>query len=469
MSHAGHITGGDRFVHAIVVGGMLVSASAPAIAQQMARHVKTTAMIGAPRLPTDDAGYSASNAMRPVVKAKDAKAKPVGDPGEADPNIDDRIKTAVDSAVGLGNRIADNDPFQGFFREVMVEPERDPLTGIPIGEQAKFDKDVYEDETIVDSDAFGPIGPGRRERLAEMAGMTPDQAKSLWPWPDPKPFKAGEFNRAMNAMGRSVIAKQLDGTPERAILDNLIPKDDRDAKAAMKRLILTPAEVSLTAYAALGLSLPIRVGRITDVPPDGIVVFNPELLRADFTRTDWKPRHVQFKWMNGKVEIYRGECDVETYVNIPRPTAPTSHVWVVADDDVMAYSCIGIYPPANLADARRQILEDVVAQGSYLRPNLKLYGLRWDKIPNIKDVGTHPQVKMKLFEIMRDLGMVDAVDAPAVQMSNGIPSHMAPDKSYQWKADYMREVSGITPPPGPVGVGVPAEARGEQPHVSEQE
>jgi hypothetical protein len=426
-----------------LVGGVMALAAQDEATAQAGRRPRRVTMQGAGRLPWDDLpgrslrpeGAPVGEDRRPPIVPGPKAGPSDQDRAVEDGEMDDRIQ----SAIGLGNRISSSDPYTGFFEDLTVQAKRDPLTGLTEQDQEEMSK---EDGTLVDNDAFGPIGPGRRDRLAELAGMDPAMAESLWPYPDPEPFKMGDFKQAMTAVGKTTIGEQLEGTPEQAIFEQLMPADDRKVKADVSKIVLSDAETSFTAYAALGFPLPIRVGRIMEVPVDGVVIFNPQLLRADISSGDWKACRLKYKWMNGKDEVIRGEADIETFVTIPRPVAPVSHIWLVADRDVMAYVPIGVYPPTGLADARRQILEEVIPAASYLRPNMKLYGIRWERIPNAKDVLYHPKVKVKLFGIMRDIGMVDPMGDPGTP---NIPEHMKPGEVGKWKVDLMREMSGVGP------------------------
>lgn len=279
----------------------------------------------------------------------------------------------------------------------------DAKTGAPLAAEDAIDE-MAQDDTLITKDEFGPIGPGRKERIAQMAGLTPEQAKALWPWDDPTPVNVSDLVRTRKFFG--------EGSPEemQGALQRLAPTKGKERQEQLKRTVLTSAEASFACWAALGFPFPIRVGKLggqdTPPPPNGYVIFNPELYRADLTKTQFRPRHITYRWMEGKSEVYSAEAEVETYLHLPRPSMPVTHLLVSSDDDVMAYQLVGLFPPQGIWDVRKVITGDLVDLYSYQRVPVILYGLRWSLMPGIEEIQDQPQTRARLAEIMEALGFL---------------------------------------------------------------
>lgn len=282
----------------------------------------------------------------------------------------------------------------------------DAKTGMPLDALDSLN-DMAKDEKPITEDEFGPIGPGRRERLARMAGLTDQQARELWPLDEPGPVTPSAMAKAIQVLTKD------GGTMEEAIA-KLAPDQSRERAQALKNTVLTDAEASFAVYAALGFPYPIRTGKVKNPPPNGFVVFNPQLLRVDLTNEKFKPRHITYRWMEGGQEVYSAEAEVMTYFHLPRPTAPATHVLISSDDDVMVYALVGMTPPNGLWDVRSTLMKDVVDMYSHLRPETKVYGLRWTLLPSINEITDNPQTKAKMTFIMEDLGFIKPGQAPPV-------------------------------------------------------
>jgi len=283
----------------------------------------------------------------------------------------------------------------------------DARTGMPLDALDAI-KDMASDDTLVTGDEFGPFGPGRRERLGRMAGLTEQEARELWPMDEPGPVKNSDLVKAAE-----VIAKG-GGSMEEA-LSKLAPDQSKERLQALRNTVLTDAESSFAVYAALGFPFPIRIGRVQNPPPNGFIIFNPQLLRVDLTNEAFKARHITYRWMEGREEVYHAEVDVTTYLHLPRPTAPVTHVLISSDDDVMAYALVGRMPPSGLWEVRSTLMKEVVDMYSHLRPTVKLYGLRWSLMPGINELMDNPQTKAKMTSIMEDLGFIKNGQVPNIK------------------------------------------------------
>lgn len=298
-------------------------------------------------------------------------------------------------------------------------------------------EEMAKDDTLVTEDEFGAIGPGRRERLARIAGLTAEQAKQLWPLDDPSPVKGSDLARAAKIFQagfdtHAAAGKDKDNAPmnegetQEDANARLAPTGREKAQAA-KNTVLTDAEASFAVYAALGFPFPIRVGRINTPPPNGFILFNPQLLRVDLANDVFRPRQITYRWMEGTQEVYQGTAEVMTYIHLPRPTAPVTHVMVSSDDDVMAYALIGRTPPTGVAEVRQTLMKEVVDMHSFLRPIVKLYGLRWSLMPGINNIMDNPQTKAKLAYVMEDLGFIRA-GQPLPRFGNTAPAGQGSDE-----------------------------------------
>ncbi len=301
---------------------------------------------------------------------------------------------------------------QGIQKNVRLPGQKlqllDAATGAPLDAEEELDK-MAESDAVITGDDFGPFGPGRRERLAEIAGLTPEQAQALWPYEsdDEVPaVSAADLAKARKFFGEG----GGDGEAMPDALKRLMPASGRERKDQLRRTILTPGEISFACYAAMGFPFPIRVGKIggaaSPPPPNGYVIFNPEIMRADLTRSDFRPRKITYRWMEGRNEVYSAEAAVETYIHLARPTSPVTHLLISSDEDVMAYQLVGMAPPNGIWEVRKTLLNEVIDLHSYLRPPITLYGLRWALLPGIEEITDQPQTRARLGEILQDLGFI---------------------------------------------------------------
>lgn len=274
----------------------------------------------------------------------------------------------------------------------------DVKTGAPLDVEDSLDE-FSKNDTEIDSHWFS------RENLAEMGGLTPEEAKQIWPWEDrlpDEPMRLSDLAKARKYLG--------EGDSMESALTRLLPGKGKERREKLAKTILTPTEVSFSCYAAIGFPFPIRVGRVGDrsspPPPNGYVIFNPEMLRADVMRQDWIPRTVTYRWMEGKREVYSSQARVETYIHLARPAAPVSHLLLSSDDDVMAYQLVGEPAPSGIWDVRRTITTELVDLYSYLRPPTTLYGIRWGLLPGIEEIKDQPQTRERLGEILSELGFL---------------------------------------------------------------
>jgi len=284
--------------------------------------------------------------------------------------------------------------------EIALSPVIDAETGLVVEDAKALKAAIHNDETIVDSDLAGPLGPGRRARLAEVAGISQEEAAKLWPFPDPKPFAVRDLNLAA-----SEVTRQLS---QMGVEKNLVPGGHQDREEMITNAVLTDAEASFAVHAALGLPFPIRVGKVDTAgfTPEGVVIFSPELLRADPIRDDWQERLVSYRWMNNEVEVYKDSVRVQPFMVLPRPGVPTTHLWITCDKDVMVYALRGVTPPGTVSDARDQIQKDVVQVNSWLRPATKIYGVRWGLLPTMDELTKNPSTKAKLKLVMTETGLL---------------------------------------------------------------
>ena len=283
----------------------------------------------------------------------------------------------------------------------------DGKTGLPLDAVQNLEE-MEQDDSLITEDKFGPIGPGRRERLARIAGLTDEQAKQLWPLDDPGPVRASDLVRAAKIFQGDFEASARAGDTQDGANARLAPAATKDKAMAARNTVLTDAEASFSVYAALGFPAPIRVGRVNSPPPNGFVVFNPQMLRVDIANDVFKPRQIAYRWMEGEQEVYQASAEVTTYLHLPRPTQPVTHVMLSSDDDVMVYALIGRTPPVGVWEVRSTLLKEVVDMHSYLRPIVKIYGLRWSLLPGINNIMDNAQTKAKLAAVMDDLGFLKA-------------------------------------------------------------
>lgn len=312
----------------------------------------------------------------------------------------------------------------------VLQPEIDPETGL-VKEDAEALKNMVHNKEVISSDAYGPLGPGRRERLAEAVGITPEEAKRLWPWPDPKPFTVGDMYAASKVLAKGAPSQE---TAEK----NLLPGQNQNREEIVKYSILTDAEASFAVYAALGFPFPIRVGKVdtAGTTAQGFVVFSPELLRADITRQDWEDRTVTYRYMFNNEEVYKDTVHVRPFLIIPKPNAPVTHLWLSSDKDVMVYAVRGNDEPGSITQARDQIMQHVVQVNSWLRPNVKLYGIRWSMLPTADELTKNTATRKKLIEVLNDTGL----------MRQGAPTNEYAEEAKRM-AEYVKNIKQEVPTP----------------------
>ena len=315
---------------------------------------------------------------------------------------------------------------------VTLSPVIDAKTGLIKEDADALEAALHGDKTLIERDAAGPLGPGRRARLAEIVGLSPEEAAKLWPWKDPEPFTQADLVK-----GAKVISQQMNQTQAES---RLVPGQRQDREEVVKNAVLTDAEASFAVYAALGLPFPIRVGKVdtAGITPDGFVLFSPELLRADPVRDDWEERVVTYRWMNNNDEVFRDTLLVKPFTVIPRPNTPTTHLWVTCDRDVMIYAPRGVQVPGTVSEARDQVQRDVVQPNSWLRPATKIYGVRWGLLPTVDELTKNTATREKLKIVMTDTGLIN---------------RSAPKNEYAEEFGRMGELAGTarptTAPPAP--------------------
>lgn len=309
---------------------------------------------------------------------------------------------------------------------VTLSPVIDAKTGLIKEDADALEAALHGDKTLIDRDSAGPIGPGRRARLAEIVGLSPEEAAKLWPWKDPEPFTQGEMAQAAKVVAQQMSQSQVEG--------RLVPGQRQDREEIIKNAVLTDAEASFAVYAALGLPFPIRVGKVdtAGITPEGFVIFSPELLRADPIRDDWDERVVTYRWMNNNDEVFRDTVRVKPFLVIPRPNASTTHLWITCDKDVMIYAPRGVQVPGTVSAARDQVQQDVVQPNSWLRPATKIYGVRWGLLPTVDELTKNTATMEKLKVVMTDTGLIN---------------RSAPRNEYAEEFGRMGELAGKTPPP----------------------
>jgi len=308
---------------------------------------------------------------------------------------------------------------------VTLSPVIDAKTGLIKEDADALEAALHGDKTLIDRDAAGPLGPGRRARLAEIVGLSPEEAAKLWPWKDPEPFTQAEL-----AQGAKVVAQQMS---QKQVEGRLVPGQRQDREEIVKNAVLTDAEASFAVYAALGLPFPVRVGKVdtAGITPEGFVLFSPELLRADPVRDDWEERVVTIRWMNNSDEVFRDTVRVKPFLVLPRPNTPTTHLWVTCDRDVMIYAPRGVQVPGTVAEARDQVQQDVVQPNSWLRPATKIYGVRWGLLPTVDELTKNTATRDKLKIVMTETGLIN---------------RSAPKNEYAEEFGRMGELAGATPP-----------------------
>lgn len=314
---------------------------------------------------------------------------------------------------------------------IALSPVIDAKTGLVKEDAEALEAALHHDDTLIDRDAAGPLGPGRRERLAEIAGISPEEAKRLWPWKDPDPFKANDL-----VAGAKEVVKQMS---QRQAEERLVPGQRQDREDVIKNAVLTDAEATFAVYAALGLPFPVRVGKVdtAGLTQDGFVLFSPELLRADPIREDFVEREVTYRWMNNEVEVYRDTLRIRPFAKLPRPNAPTTHLWVTCDKDVMIYALRGVTVPGTIAEVRDQVQRDVVPANSWLRPATKIYGIRWGLLPTVDELTKNAGTREKLRTVMTETGLINREAEPnayaeefrrAADMAKRVPVQPAPPR-----------------------------------------
>ena len=298
----------------------------------------------------------------------------------------------------------------------IAAPVLDPKLGVTTEAVATL-REMAKDETVISEDAFGPIGPGRRERLAKLAGLTREQAEKLWPWADPTTPKVKDIAGASVAFGG-----QAAGLTQEDVAEALSPERNKARKDALAHTALTDAEVNFACYASIGFPFPIRVGKLESPPPDGFVIFNPEIMKADLSEVNFHPKQVTYRWMSNQEEVSAGTAEVTTFTHIPKPRYEVTHLWISSEDDVMAYSLVGTLPPAGIDDVRNTIFKWVVPANGPLRASVKLFGLRWNLMPGIEEITVHPRTRARLKQILLDLGMLQqGGEVPTIQAQGGTP------------------------------------------------
>lgn len=355
-------------------------------------------MLGAAVRPAEEGVVQ----LRPVANATPEGAAPdAAEPGAA-PVGSQQAATRQDFILGEAAKT-----FSGTNKKPMsntgiaLSPVIDAKTGLIKEDADALEASLHHDETLIDRDAAGPLGPGRRERLAEIAGISPEEAKRLWPWKDPEPFKANDLTTGAKEVVRQMSQRQAE--------DRLVPGQRQDREEVIKNAVLTDAEATFAVYAALGLPFPVRVGKVdtAGITQDGFVIFSPELLRADPIRDDFEEREVTYRWMNNEEEVYRDTVRVRAFARLSRPSVPTTHLWVTCDKDVMVYALRGVTVPGTIGEVRDQVQRDVVPANSWLRPATKIYGIRWGLLPTVDELTKNTATRQKLKVVMTETGLIN--------------------------------------------------------------
>lgn len=355
--------------------------------------------------------YALDLPARPVVLSEAVANGDDGGPAEGgDGEGDALLKEAAETFV-KGNRI-DTSRLTGEVSAPVIDPKLGVTT-----ESVNLLREMRKDETLITEDGFGPIGPGRRERIAKLAGLTKEQAEKLWPFPDPHPPMVKDVAGASVAFGGTGAT-----LTQEDVEDALSPERNKARKEALARTALSDAEVSFACYAAIGFPFPIRVGKLESPPPEGFVLFNPEIMRADLSEVTFHPRTVSYRWMSNEEEVSSGTAEVTTFTHIPKPRYEVTHLWVSSDEDVMAYALVGSLPPGGIDDARNTIFKWVVPSNGPLRPVVKLYGLRWNLMPGIEEITVNPKTRARLKQILLELGLLQqGGEVPTLQVQGGTP------------------------------------------------
>ena len=291
--------------------------------------------------------------------------------------------------------------------KMALTPEIDPATGL-VKEDAAAEQAILHNKEVVDKDIYGPIGPGRRERIAEAAGISPEEARKLWPFPDPKPFAVRDLYVASKVISKGGFTDQAGAEK------SLVPGQNTSHADIVKNAVLTDAEASFAVYAALGFPFPVRVGKVDTAgsTAQGFVVFSPELLRADPLRDGWEERTLTYRYMYNNEEVYKDTVRDRPVMIIPRPSAPTTHLRLTCDKDVMVYALRGSAEPSTVSQARDQIQKDVVQVNSWLRPNIKIFGVRWGVLPTVDELTKNPATRQMLAQVLNDTGLMRQQEAP---------------------------------------------------------
>lgn len=316
-----------------------------------------------------------------------------------------------------------------------LTPEIDPKTGL-IKEDAQALEAALRGKEVIDSDSAGPIGPGRRERLAEIAGISAEEARKLWPYPDPKPFTSGDMAAARKAMTDPRV-----GLTQESVAGRLQPDQKADREEIVKNAVLTDSEASFAVYAALGFPFPMRVGKVdcAGITADGLVLFSPQVMRADPMRDDWEDLVVTFRWMYNNEEVFKDTIHVAPYARIPRPSVPVTHCWITCDRDVMAYAPRGVHVPGTLAEVRDQVIKEVVPVNSWLRQPTKIYGIRWGVLPTVDELAKNPSTRAKLGQVLQETGLMRPKSEDLDQ------NEIAAD--FRAMADYAKKLQMPSAPP----------------------
>lgn len=412
---------------------LLIGTSYPSSAQ-------TPRMVGASRRVKGDHAV----VLRPKSQAQAAGDRDAAPPGslpvgsQAAADRQAFVSQAAAKAFADGNRL----PADPSMTAMALTPKMDPATGLTTSQAAALTAEIHN-QTVVDKDAFGPIGPGRRDRIAEAAGLSPEEARKLWPYPDPKPFKQGDMAAAERTLTDPKGSFHL---TQEQVEQALKPGQLDDREDMIKHAVLTDQEASFAVYAALGLPFPIRVGKMdtAGLSSQGLVIFSPELMRADEVSEAFTSRLVTYRWMYQEREVEKGTLEVRPFAVLRLPSQPVTHLWITCDQDVMVYGLRGVQSPMTISQARDQIKQFVVPANSWLRQPTKLYGIRWAVLPKLDELATNPTTKAKLVAVLQMTGL-------------GRDDSKKPDEIrdlYRTMADFRKQLPPQHAPP----VGNPAAA-----------
>lgn len=302
----------------------------------------------------------------------------------------DQLLDRAARALAGGTRLPDDRN----ITQMVLSPTIDPETGL-----------VKEDAENLDAGLHNRPEPnkpeGRRARIAEVAGVSPDEAVQLYPIPDKtKPYQFRDIH---------TLDPSRPVTSQEEVVQRLLPGQGRDREDLVRNAVLTDAEASFAVNAALGLPFPIRVGRVdmAGVTSDGVVLFSPDLLRADPLFDQWRDLTVTYRFMHNEDEVYKDTIHVRPFVVVPRPNSPVTHLWVSCDRDVMVYALRGVSRvPRTNEEARAQVQNDVVPVNSWLRASVKLYGIRWGLLPTVDELTRNPATRDRLAQVLSETGLL---------------------------------------------------------------